>query len=1124
MQVKNGNLLFSPSDLTLFMNSPYASAMERLCLYDSSLLELADPEDEMLTHLQQKGDEHEKAVDQSLRDKGLDVVKIQRSSEEVMARETLEAMKVGREVILQGYLIHDSFAGLPDYLVKVSGKSNFGDWHYEIWDSKLANSVKPYFIVQICCYVDLLQQVQGIRPKELAIKLGNGDTVRLRVENYFSYYLSLKKRFLEFHRRFNGDRPDPALNKEFGRWSQLADQELVAKDHLSQVANLSRNQIKKLENVGILTMTELAGMKRDYIPNMGDAVIRKAIKQAQLQLASKSTDKPAFEILPHEEGAIIGLAMLPPSSRKDVFFDIEGYPLLEGGLEYLWGSTYFDDGGKRSFKDFWAHTRAEEKVAFENFIDWIYSRWLDDPTMHVYHYANYEIAAIRRLMGRYGTREEQVDNLLRNNVFVDLYKVVTGGVMIGTPNYSIKSVELLYRGKRETEVVRGGDSIIVYENWRANPDGDCWENSKILKDIRDYNKDDCDSTLELAEWLRTQQATHNIPYLVPDGEGEQEAPEEVSAVTTIREELLMQSEVEAATDERKSSLLKVLAWSLEFHRRENKPTWWRLFDRMGLSSLELYDDMDCLAGLSRTATPLSKTSNRSNAASLYEYRFDRNQDFKGVAKRYYILGEDNLKASVDSYRPDEGLITLKSTKTLPDTIDIVPDEYVRPSPIPEAIVKVVNELRHTDFQASAIIDFLTRARPRIDGNETGPIIRGEDDFLHEVIEAAAGLKGSTLCIQGPPGAGKTYTAKHIIAELLKRGKKVGISSNSHKAITNLMKGTAQYCLDEGIEADFVKIGGDDEDSIFELLNVNYERSAGDAYLGQCTGGTAWAFCNEKLVGQYDYLFIDEAGQVSVANLIGMSRSTQNIILMGDQMQLGQPIQGSHPGESGMSILEYLLEDHATIPADLGIFLPKTYRMHPRVTKVISAQVYEGRLSSAETTTRHTVAVNSPTVSSGAGIRFVPVEHEGNTQGSDEEIEVIKELVSELLGADFWSEEVGGMPRKIGWDDILFVAPYNLQVNNLKAALGPQARVGSVDKFQGQEAPIVIMSMCASDATESPRGMDFLFSKNRLNVALSRAQALAIVVGNPALAITPVSKPEQMELINFYCEIIEQDAK
>ena len=722
-------------------------------------------------------------------------------------------------------------------------------------------------------------------------------------------------------------------------------------------------------------------------------------------------------------------------------------------------------------------------------------------------------------MGRYGVCEEKVDNLLRNNVFVDLYNVVRHGIMIGEPRYSIKNVEHIYRPARETDVASGGESIIVYEKWREYPDGLTWETSEVLNSIRDYNIDDCDSTQELTIWLREEQAKHNILYLVPDGEGEKEVPDEITETTQLRDRLLGASAGEA--DVKRAALLEVLAWSLEFHNRENKPTWWRLFERLGWSELEFFDDMDCLAGLTRTSRePYLPTTRSRNY--IYEYTYDTDQPFKGSGKKFYVLGEEGMKVERRDYDPDAGLISFSYKEPLPNRLNILPDEFVGPKPIPAAIKTVIETLLDNNFNPCAIVDFLTRSRPRIMGSPDGDIIKGDADFMTEIIQAATSLDNSYLCIQGPPGAGKTYTAKHIIGELLRQGKRVGISSNSHKAIINLMKGVAEYVETECIDCTIVKAGGDKADPIFERDNVNYVASV-KKFTPQdacCFGGTAWAFSNEVVEDTFDYLFIDEAGQVSVANMIGMSQSCSNIILMGDQMQLGQPIQGTHPGESGMSILDYLLEDQATIPADIGVFLPKTFRMHPDVCEIISRQVYEGKLSSDDITHKYVVHAKGPLISKESGVCFVPVNHEGNTQGSPEEVESIHSIANELIGSTYWPDSDGNA-RIIGWNDILFVAPYNYQVNLLRAALGEGAKVGSIDKFQGQEAPIVILSMCASDAADSPRGIDFLFSKNRLNVAISRAQALAIVVGNPKLANTAVNNLKQMEQINFFCDIVNQ---
>lgn len=1117
MYLSSGQLVFSPSDLITFMESEYASAMERLKLGDESIAELMDAEDVVLASLQQKGYAHEDAFTERLKTLGKDVLETKRATPQQTFDATLEAMKAGQEVITQGYLSLGQFGGFTDYLVRVPGASNFGNYHYEVWDTKLSKKLKPYFAIQLCCYIEMLEAIQGVRPKQMVVVLGDETEARLNVDNYFAYYQNLKSAFLAFHAEPPKGLPDPNISKSYGRWSDLAHEQLVERDHLSLVANISRSQVKNLEKAGIFTMQALADSELTSIPNMSGNVFARAKAQAKLQIASRGKEIPDYTILPHETGAQRGLAILPPHSGNDVFFDIEGCPHIEGGLEYLWGNTYFDKSGTKQFKEFWAHDYKQEKTIFTEFIDWIYGLWLEDPTMHVYHYANYEIAAIRKLMGRYGVCEEKVDNLLRNNVFVDLYNVVRHGIMIGEPRYSIKNVEHIYRGKRDTDVASGGESIVVYENWREDPDGLTWETSKVLNSIRDYNIDDCDSTQELTVWLRDEQAKHNIAYLVPDGEGEKEVPEEVTDITQLRDRLLEASETQE--DVKRAALLDVLAWSLEFHRRENKPTWWRLYERLGWTEPEFFDDMDCLAGLTRTATePYLPTSRARN--HVYEYAYDTNQPFKGSGKKFYVLGEENMKISRYAYDPDAGLISFQYKEPLPNRLSILPDEYVRPVPIPGAIKAVIETLFETDFEPCAIVDFLTRSRPRITGFSGGDIIRTEADFMAEIIQAATNLDNSYLCIQGPPGAGKTYTAKHIIGELLRQGKRVGISSNSHKAIINLMKGVAEYVDGESIDCSIVKAGGDKEDEIFDRDNVNYVASVTKFTPkdGCCFGGTAWAFSNEHVKDSFDYLFIDEAGQVSVANMIGMSQSCSNIILMGDQMQLGQPIQGTHPGESGMSILDYLLEDHATIPSDIGVFLPKTFRMHPNVCDLISRQVYEGKLSSDEVTHKHIVETSGPLITQPSGVCFVPVAHEGNTQGSPEEVEHISAIANELIGSPYWPDPEGN-ERVIGWGDVLFVAPYNYQVNLLRAALGDSAKIGSIDKFQGQEAPIVILSMCASDAADSPRGIDFLFSKNRMNVAISRAQALAIVVGNPKLAQTSVNSLKQMEQINFFCDIV-----
>jgi uncharacterized protein len=285
------------------------------------------------------------------------------------------------------------------------------------------------------------------------------------------------------------------------------------------------------------------------------------------------------------------------------------------------------------------------------------------------------------------------------------------------------------------------------------------------------------------------------------------------------------------------------------------------------------------------------------------------------------------------------------------------------------------------------------------------------------------------------------------------------------------------------------------------------------------GGTAWAFSREELGGRFDYLVIDEAGQFALANAVAVGLSTRNLILVGDQMQLAQVTQGHHPGDTGRSCLEYFLHDQATISGERGVFLDKSRRMHPDLCRFVSDAVYEGRLDSIPETKRHRVlrAPDTTLVPQETGLAWLPVAHDDCTQSSEEECDKIEAIVDELLARRVVDNT--GVERAMTRDDILIVAPFNLQVRCLHERV-PGIRIGSVDKFQGQEAPVVIVSLCASTLDEAPRGASFLLSPNRLNVAVSRAQALAIVVGSPALLDVRVRSVPEMELVNLLCHLVE----
>lgn len=1126
----NGTMIFSPSDLTLYMQSPFASWMEHYFLINPDSDPKPDQPDLMLSLLQEKGNAHELSILSRFKANGLSIKDLSNTNNSI--ENTLNAMKDGIDIIYQAFLEKSPFAGRSDFLVRVPGKSALSDYHYEVWDTKLSRKVKPNYVIQLCSYTDMLGDIQGFRPENFVIVLGSEEELRLKVDNYFYYYEQLKRSFLDFHLNINLENtPDPADSRSWGRWIEYAESLLINRDHLSQVANITNSQIKKINKAGIITVKDLIDSKSDRVSGIDSDVVTRLKAQAKIQKESQGRDKPLFHIYIPEFNQKRGLALLPPHSPLDIFFDVEGYPLEEEGLEYLWGMVFFDENGKHQFKDFWAHNKIDEKQAFKEFIEWAYSRWQQDPTMHIYHYANYEIAVCRKLMSQYGLCEYEVDQLLRNEVFVDLYKIVKGGVLLGEPKYSIKNVERLYRKARQTEVGKGDESIVVYDNWRENPDGYTWQTSKMLNYIREYNMDDCYSTQELVDWLRERQKENNISFIGKTGILEPEVKEHITERIQLRETLLERAKQLTSGNESDAAIAENLAWSLEFHRREHKPVFWRLFDRLGMEDYELLDDIDCLANCIRTdREPFKPTPKSRNLA--YEYKFNPDQEFKGICENYCIIGEENEDGKnskvtlLKEYSNTEaGIIVLQAKNEPPSVISLVPDEYINPEPIPTAIYSQAKAFYENKLRSYAILDFLRSDIPKIRGhNSQEPIAPSVDaeEKLREIIHAIKNLNNSYLVIQGPPGAGKTYTAKHVIAELLKMGKRIGICSNSHKAINHLLISAAEYCKEKKINASFVCTKN--TEPLLETLGVKIieNNKLSLEINNNCViGTTAWGFSRDDLEDAFDYLFIDEAGQVSVANLIAISQSTKNIVLMGDQMQLGQPSQGTHPADSGLSILDYLLHETPTIPERLGVFLGTTFRMHSAVNQYISDAIYEGKLKADIDNDRQKISVpesyqgilNKP-----AGIIFVPVEHEGNTQSSDEEVLEIKKLANEMLGRIFTDKKL--RQRPITWDDMIFLAPYNHQVNKLRKALGEKAKIGSVDKFQGQEAPIVFLSMCASNAVESPRGAGFLFNRHRLNVAISRAQCLVIILANPGLTQMQINSIEQMELLNTFCHLIQ----
>ena len=1131
MKREQGRLLFSPSDLVRFVQSPFDSWMQRLCLEVPETKSLKDKPDPLLTYLAEKGLAHEARYLDSLEASAQNVVTIAdelNNSDKIAA--TIEAMQTGADVIFQACLSADNFRGFADFLIKVDKPSDLGDFSYEPWDTKLAKKPKAYFVIQLCCYADLLKAAQGVLPDNIAIVLGTQEKVQYRTLDFWAYYKAKKAEFLEQQASFNStQQPDPFAYKDVGDWSDYVEQLRQQQDHLSKIANITRLHIQKLNRTGITTCDELINDKQLSIGKMPVQISERLKDQARLQKKTQTSGKIAFELLPVNPIDPKGLAILPPHDDADLFFDLEGNPLEEGGLEYLWGCSYFDGQGGRQFWERWAHDHEQEKQAFLDFVQWAHSRWLANPKMHIYHYGHYEVSVCKRLMGRYGLMENQIDDMLRAGVFVDLYKVIQHGMVLGTPSYSIKKAEQLFREVRDTDVASGGESVVVYAKWQETPDGDTWQTSKVLSDIRDYNIDDCNSTQELTAWLRNLQSGNHIEYIdafQASNESGSEKPqtEEPDPVRQIEIDLRALA-TSKSTNEDDSIIALQLADMVDFFTRENKPTWWRFFERKEMSFEELFDDPDCLVECERTATAPMQSGKTSRSAPLYEYSFNPSQEFRNRRfDRAFVLGADIGTVSVDRVDDKQGLVWVKGKKDiqLPDYMGLIAYEHVPPGMVEKQIRAAALTFLSQRTISKPLHNFFLRTKPSLPVGLLPDIDAARDaNKLKLIVQAVCQLDNSFLSIQGPPGTGKTYTASHVILELLKQGKRIGINSNSHKAINNLMAAVAKLTVKEGLKVPMYKVQNND-DELFALYPIEPLKSSdiGNANLdnGGLLGATAWGFSNSGW--EFDYLFVDEAGQVSIAYLVAMAHKAKNIVVMGDQMQLPQPVQGSHPGDSGASILDYQLQGHVTVPIDKGIFLNRSYRMHKSVNQFISEMVYEGRLDNDPLCNQqaiHFADGHNQALDKSNGITATSIEHSGNKQSSQEEVELIRELVDDLLKSQFTNKQ--GATRNITGADILVVAPFNHQVNELKKVLGFDARVGTVDLFQGQEAPVVIVSMSASMAIESARGADFLLSINRLNVAISRAQALAVVVHSETLLQGSPSKIMDIKRFNFFQQLI-----
>ena len=1176
MQTIDGRPVYAATDLVAYLACEHLTGLERASL--AGLVQRPMRDDPELDIIRRRGFEHEQRYLADLEAAGRRAVTItpdgsiedQGERLRAAAAATVEAMAAGSDVVYQATFFDGTWRGHADFLLRRDDPdrpSSFGPWHYEVADTKLARHVKPSAILQICSYIDQLERIQGVRPEWMYVALGgSARTVEpLRVDDYLAYYRSVRDRFLATvgdptpaAYPPTGTYPEPVDHCDVCRWAMECRQRREADDHLSLVAGISARQRRGLGTRGVTTLEALGELPLPVDPpieGISAAALERVREQARLQLHKRRTGRHRYELLLPGPGTELdperGLASLPPPSPGDLFFDIEGDPFaLDDGLDYLFGVSDIDG----TFHAFWsrddegAFTHAGERRAFERFMDFVLDRLARDPDLHVYHYAPYEPTALKRLMGRYGTREEEVDHLLRRGVLVDLLRVVRQSLRASVDSYSIKKMEAFYGFERQIDLRDAGSSIVAFEQWLELGEGER-PASDHLERIERYNEDDVVSNRLLRDWLegRRLELGGLLGTEVPrPSRRETDLPDELTEgqarVAALVERLAPAgaTPADAADREPDQQARWLMAQLLGWHRREEKAMWWEFHRLMDLTPEQLVDE-DEAVGMLEPIGPVDAPS--ANGRQVWRYRFPEQEMEVGRDP----VHDPRRKQEDPDAKPGAWKIgEVVAVDLAARTIDVrrsasdqhpralVPLTQFRTQSHRERLLEVGEWIADHGLDGAgpyrAARDLLRGSPPRA-GQATGAALReATESELAAARRLALSLDGTTLAIQGPPGSGKTFSGARMICSLVRAGRRVGITGTSHKVIGNLLAAVLEAADEETVDVRAIQHNpsGDvvDDARVTKATGADDVRARLADGRANVAAGTAWLWTSPKVAESVDVLFVDEAGQISLANVVAMAGSATNLVLLGDPQQLDQPLQGSHPPGAERSALAHLLGDDATMPPDRGLFLATTWRLHPDLCAFTSEAFYEGRLEPEANLVAQGVLVppTSPArLGDGTGPRLVASPSAEADSDSPEEAEAVAMLARGLVeGGARWTDQ-RGHSREIGWPDVLIVAPYNAQVGAIQRLLPPEARVGTVDKFQGQEAPISIYSLTTSTPELAPRGMDFLYSRNRLNVATSRARGVAIVVAAPALFRVRARTPEQMRLANAFCRFAEMAA-
>ena len=1104
-------MLLSATDLTNHLACEHLTAELRRVAVGERPRPFASP-DPHAELVRQRGDRHEQEqLERLIREAAGDWIDLtlppgssgDAAALEVVSSRTREAMRSGVRLIYQATLLSGRWQGRTDFLRRVEVPSDLGAFSYEVVDTKLSRAVKPHVVHQLCLYTRLVGEVQGRELDHAVVILGDGATERVEV----SLYRAMHRRACARLERFvdegqGGTYPEPTGHCAICRLAGECSARRRTDDHLSLVAGARGDQCKKLVAAEIPTLAALADASDEvHVPELAAERFELLHHQAVLQRNARLGQEPTRRHLTPQ--AERGYARLPAPTPGDIYFDLEGDPYLthDGGIEYLWGWST-----AHGYECIWAHDEAEECAALQGFVEAVEARRRGHPELRVFHYAPHEASKLRSLSIKYATCESVIDDWLRSGLLVDLFQVVRQALQVGEESYSLKHLER-YHGfvRRQKSVREGGGSIVAYETWLSSRD------AGYLDAIREYNREDCESTFSLHRWLADAMRPEAAEFFgvefdalpgIP--QASYDPPSWLAEVEELISELHRGLPPDAACDSADEAERRLLGHLLLYHYREIKPQYWSWFDLKAKTPEELVDEREAvgLLVLDRTVepVPVKRSLDWTLRFPEQEVKLDGESavdPITGTSFNLVSVGDDHL------------VLRRGKGAEPPEPRALIPAPPPDPAPLRKAICEVARSVLGGDGRFGAIRAVLRREPPRTGGAPPTSDISG-------LATAALNLETSYLAVQGPPGTGKTYAGARMVVAALTDGRRVALTANSHAAVQNLLAAVEARAAETGVAVNGVYKGDGYESPTGSIVVVDDNKKTYDAEFN-LVAGTPWLMACLQHEQAFDLLFIDEAGQLALAGAVAAGRCAKNLVLLGDPQQLPQVNQASHPEGSGVSVLGHLIGGQDVIAQDRGVLLDQSWRMHPDICCFISERSYSGQLDWHPDCERQ--EVHSHGRLSGAGLRYVEVAHDGRSQESVEEAQTIASLCEELLDAGKVTTRDGTV-RALRPDDLLVVAPYNLAVARIRRHVPDGVRVGTVDRFQGQEAPVVFFAMTCSTDEDVPRGLDFLFDRNRLNVAISRAQCLAVLVHSPRLLDANCRRLEQMELVDGACRFVE----